>query len=87
MILFLTNFTAQVNYTHFGKALKKSDQSLGITQACYFMAASISIIIIDSLGGNLYEKSPPLPFLICLTMWSLLLLLMLVYAIMGHLHI
>lgn len=83
MILFLTTLTYQVNYTHFGKALKKSSESVGVSQACYFMSASLSNIIIDSIGSSLYDKSPPLPFLICLAMWGLTLLLMLVYAFMG----
>lgn len=30
-ILFLVSVTYQVNYTHFGKALKKSDISLGLS--------------------------------------------------------
>ena len=69
------------------KALKDSESSRGIAYGVFGMFSSASVIITDTLGAYLFNKSDRLPFTIPLTVLSVLLILIIIFRIFNQLNI
>ncbi len=69
------------------KALENSESSRGIAYGVFGITSSSSVLITDTLGAYLFKKQDRLPFMVPLTVFSLLLILLVTLRIFNQLRI
>ena len=76
-----------LNQAMLGKSIEHCVQSRGVFLGVGAFCSSCSVILIDLLGGRLYETDKRNPFYICLSAELCILIMIIVLACIQKLHI
>ena len=66
ILLIFTLNQFQLNYSLLSKGLKDSFNSIGLSVGAYSLFGSVGVILIDKLGGDLFEDDNLIPFFIAM---------------------
>lgn len=76
-----------LNQTLMAKSVEKCNLSRGVFMGAQAMCSGLGILLIDGVGGNLYDSDPRNPFYMCIGSESVLIAITAVLALADQLHV